>query len=363
MRSIRCASAIAIAAAAAMMASACGSSSSGSGAAASSSSSSGALNYKGVTLVYATPGAGSFQDAEITAWIEPFEKLTGVKIVTTVEDPAKLQAMVQAGNVSWDLTDSTPYFDAKNCGTIVQKISLTGVSGSFTPGSYTACGAPELYTSMMLMYNTKTYKTNPPTTWADFFDPQKYPGMRVMPDESYGGFFEMAETAAGTPSANLYPIDTNAALKEFDKIKSDSKVTPTGSLEQQLMLNDQADLAIVPSTRAYSILKAGGSNWKIAPAPTPNFYAINELAIPVGAPHSAIDQQFARFVAEPAQQTKICEIVGGCVPANKAATAPKLSGLAAYVNPAAYPSIIVNTAYWNANYARLIAAFENWATS
>jgi putative spermidine/putrescine transport system substrate-binding protein len=313
--------------------------------------------------VYATPGAGSYQDAEEEAWIEPFEKLTGVKIVTTVENPAKLQAMVQAGNVSWDLTDSTPYFDSKNCGTVVQKISLAGVSGSFTPGSYTACGAPELYTSMMLMYNTKTYKSDPPTTWADFFDPQKYPGMRVMPDESYGGFFEMAETAAGTAPAKLYPINTTTALQEFDKIKSDSKVTPTGSLEQQLMLNNQADLAIVPSTRAYSILKAGGSNWKIAPAPTPNFYAINELAIPVGAPHSAIDQQFARFTAQPAQQTKICEIVGGCVPANKAATAPKLSGIAAYVNPAAYPSIVVNTAYWNANYTRLIGAFENWATS
>lgn len=362
MRSIRQISMVAMAAAAAIVAAACSSSTPGSGSTSASASGT-ALNYKGVTLVYATPGAGAFQDAEEQAWIEPFEKLTGVKIVTTVENPAKLQAMVQAGNVSWDLTDSTPYFDSKNCGTVVQKVILTGVTGSFPPGSYTACGAPELYTSMMLMYNTKTYPTNPPTTWADFFDPQKYPGTRVMPDESYGGFFEMAETAAGMPPSKLYPIDTSVALQEFGKIKSDSKVTPTGSLEQQLMLNNQADLAIVPSTRAYSILKAGGSNWKIAPAPTPNFYGINELAIPVGAPHAAIDQQFARFTAEPAQQTKICEIVGGCVPVNKNAQAPKLSGIAAYVNPAAYPSIILNTAYWDANYTRLVASFEDWATS
>lgn len=348
---------------AAMLVSAC-SSSGGSGSGSASGNASGsALNYKGVTLVYATPGAGAFQNAEIAAWIQPFEKLTGVKIVTTVEDPPKLQAMVQAGNVSWDLTDSTPYFDSKNCGTIVQKIDLTGVAGSFTPGSYTACGAPELYTSMELMYNTKTYKSNPPTTWADFFDPQKYPGMRVMPDESYGGYFEIAETAAGVPESKLYPIDTNVALQQFDKIKSDSKVTPTGSLEQQLMLNNQADLAIVPSTRAYSILKAGGNYWKIAPAPTPNFYAINELAIPKGAPHADIAEQFARFTAQPAQQTKICELVGGCVPANKAAKAPTLTGIAAYVNPAAYPSIVVNTKYWNENYTRLVGLFENWSTS
>src|ERR1700749_629691 len=107
-----------------MIVAACSSSSSGSGSVSASASGS-ALNYKGVTLVYATPGAGAFQDAEVQAWIEPFEKLTGVKIVTTVENPAKLQAMVQAANVSWDLTDSTPYFDSKNCGTVVQKINLT----------------------------------------------------------------------------------------------------------------------------------------------------------------------------------------------------------------------------------------------
>jgi putative spermidine/putrescine transport system substrate-binding protein len=337
--------------------------SSGSSSSTSTTNTSSAGKYSGVTLVYATPGPGAYQNAEVNAWVKPFEKLTGVKFVLTEEDPAKLEAMVQAGDVSWNVTDSTPFFDTTNCGTIVQKINLSGVAGSFTPGSYSSCGAPQLYTAMMLMYNSKTYKSNPPTTWADFFDPTKYPGIRIMPDESYGGYFEMAETAAGVPASQLYPINTSLALKEFDKIKSDSKVTPTGSEEQQLMLNNQADLAIVPSTRAYSILNAGGSFWKIAPAPTPNFLGMNEFAIPKGAPDAAIAEQFVRFAVEPAQQTKMAELVGGTVPANKAAQAPHLSGLAAYVNPAAYPSISLNTTYWEQNYTHLITLFEDWATS
>jgi putative spermidine/putrescine transport system substrate-binding protein len=334
---------------------ACGSS--GGGAKASSSSDS------GVTLVYATPGPGAYQNAEVSAWVEPFEKKTGVKFTLTVEDPAKLTAMVQAGDVSLDVTDSTPYFDGQNCGTIVQKISLSGVAGSFRPGSYSQCGGPQLYTAMMLMYNSKTYKSNPPTTWADFFDPAKYPGIRVMPDEPYGGYFEIALTAAGVPPSKLYPLNTSLALKEFDKIKSDSKVTPTGSEEQQLMLNNQADLAIVPSTRAYSVLKAGGGFWKVAPAPTPNFVAMNEFAIPKGAPHAAIAEQFIKFALQPAQQTRMAELVGGTVPANTAAAKPAITGLAEVVDPAKYPSIAINSTYWTKNYNNLITLFENWSTS
>jgi putative spermidine/putrescine transport system substrate-binding protein len=357
MRSLRIVSGAAVTAAAFLLC-ACGSSGGG-----NSSSATSVNQDKGVTLVYATPGPGAFQDAEVNAWVKPFEAKTGVKFILTEEDTAKLTAMVKAGNVSWSVTDSTPFFDSQNCGTIVEKINLTGVSGSFTPGSHSSCGSPQIYTSMMLMYNSKTYKSNPPTTWADFFNPKKYPGIRVMPDESYGGYFEIALTAAGVPKDKLYPLNTNLALKEFDKIKGSSKVTPTGSLEQQLMLNNQADLAIVPSTRAYSVLKAGGTYWKIAPAPTPGFLGVNEFAIPKGAPHADIAQQFVRFAAEPAQQTKMAELVGGTEPTNKAAKKPALTGLAATVSPAAYPSITVNTQYWSQNYSRLTALFENWSTS
>jgi len=357
MRSLRILGAIGTAAATATLA-ACASSGG-----ASSSPAAGAKPDSGITLVYATPGPGAYQDAEVAAWVKPFEQMTGVKFVLTVENDAKLTAMVQAGNVSWSVTDSDPYFDTQNCGTIVQKINMAGVSGSFTPGSYSACGAPQLYSAMVLMYNSKTYKSNPPTTWADFFNPQEYPGIRVMPDEPYGGFFEAAETAAGVPQDKLYPINTTLALGEFNKIKSDSKVTPTGSEEQQLMLNNQADIAIVPSTRAYSVIKAGGSFWKIAPAPTPNFIGINEFAIPKGAPNANIAEQFVRFASEPAQQTKMAELVGGLLPANKAATTPKLTGLSAYVYPGNYPSIPVNSPYWAANDSRLTTLFENWSTS
>jgi putative spermidine/putrescine transport system substrate-binding protein len=314
-----------------------------------------------VTLVYATPGPGAYQDAEVGSYVKPFEQLTGAKVVLTEEDTAKLTAMVKAGNVSWDVTDSAPSFDRMHCNEIVQPINISGVSGAFPEGTISTCGRPSVVTGMILMYNDKTYKTNPPSTIADFFDPQKYPGNRVMPDEAYGGYFEYALLADGVSVQDLYPLDTTRALTQFDKIKSDSKVTPTGSQEQQLMLNDQADLAIVPSTRAYSVINAGGSNWKIMKTPMALF--TNEWAIPKGAPHLAAAEAFIKFASQPAQQQKFAELVGGLAPANTSVK-PTYTGLAAQVDPLAFsPAFTVSEDYWSKNYDHLINLFEEWSTS
>ena len=127
------------------------------------------------------------------------------------------------------------------------------------------------------------------------------------------------------------------------------------------MLNNQADLAIVPSTRAYSVLTSGGSYWKVAGAV--NFLGMNEFAIPKGAPHPNVAEAFVRFAAQPAQQTKMADYVGGVVPANKAAKAPTLTGVAKTVNPDEYPTSPVNTQYWSAHYNQLATLFNNFATS
>ncbi|MFL5755712.1 MAG: hypothetical protein ACJ77N_05375, partial [Chloroflexota bacterium] len=57
------------------------------------------------TLTFASYG-GAYQDAQTTAWIDPYMKATGIKIAQDQPtDYAKIQAMVQAGNVSWDIVD------------------------------------------------------------------------------------------------------------------------------------------------------------------------------------------------------------------------------------------------------------------
>src|SRR5882724_13069321 len=56
-----------------------------------------------VTLTYASYG-GALQKAEEPAWLEPFAKANpGVKVAYDITDYAKLKAMVESGNVTWDV--------------------------------------------------------------------------------------------------------------------------------------------------------------------------------------------------------------------------------------------------------------------
>ena len=57
-------------------------------------------------VVIATTG-GTYEKALRDAWFEPFTELTGIKVITVsgtdAEKRAKVAAMVQTGNVTWDL--------------------------------------------------------------------------------------------------------------------------------------------------------------------------------------------------------------------------------------------------------------------
>src|SRR5690606_28086804 len=57
------------------------------------------------TLVVVGQG-GSYQEAQRKAFFEPFTKETGIRIIDqSPSDPAKFQAMVESGNVEWDVVD------------------------------------------------------------------------------------------------------------------------------------------------------------------------------------------------------------------------------------------------------------------
>lgn len=62
----------------------------------------------GGNLVVASLG-GSYQEAQSKAFMQPFAQQAGVKVTeTAAEGVAKLKAMVESGNVEWDIVDLGP---------------------------------------------------------------------------------------------------------------------------------------------------------------------------------------------------------------------------------------------------------------
>ena len=161
--------------------------------------------------------------AQKVAYIEPFEK-SGTK-VTAVEyngEQAKIKAMVEAKNVTWDVVEVESPDLSRGCDEgLFETIdwSKVGNKADFQKAAVHECGVGTFVWSTVMAYDGDKLKTAP-TTWADFWDVKKFPGKRGLRKGARYNL-EFALMADGVPAdaAKLYPIDADRAFKKLDQIK------------------------------------------------------------------------------------------------------------------------------------------------
>ena len=83
-----------------------------------------------------------------------------------------------------------------------------------------------------------------PTSFADFFDTETFPGKRGAYDYVTGGLPEMALIADGVAPEALYPLDTDRAYKKMDTIKDDIVWWDTGAQSVQLTADGEVAMGM-----------------------------------------------------------------------------------------------------------------------
>lgn len=204
---------------------------------------------------------GSYEKAVIKAMVEPFEKKTGIKvIVTSYPDFAKVKAMVDTGNIEWDVVD------------IEDRMLTRGMKeGLFEPLDYSVIDKTDLlpeavhshavgieFWAGVLAYSKKKYPgENHPKNWADFWNVEKFPGVRGLFSGPYD-MLEIALLADGVSMDKLYPLDVERAFKSLDKIKPHVSVWWTkGAQPAQLLTDGEVDMVYAYSGRIANIIKDG----------------------------------------------------------------------------------------------------------
>ena len=283
---------------------ACGSSSSSSSTGSSSGpANAGSSEFKGQTLTMAAYG-GASQDALATAYAAPFEQQTGA---TVVQDPtfdyAKLDAMVKAGNVSWDVVEADPFATSAYCGTVFDEVNvnLSGINPDYVDKS-DKCGVPADVYSIVLMYNTKDFGKNPPKTWADFFNTKEFPGKRGVFDYVVGGALEAASLANGATPSTLYPMNVSSAIAKLNSIKLDIDFYDTLGQSEEQLLAGTVSMSMMWNTRAYAAVDAGAT---YAPAWDQNIQGWDSWAIPKGSQHVAAAEGLMKVIVEPQTQENL----------------------------------------------------------
>ncbi|GAA4560599.1 ABC transporter substrate-binding protein [Pseudonocardia xishanensis] len=272
---------------------------------------------------------------------------------------AKLTAMVQAGNPTWDVFYATPYTAMGKCDTLFEKIDYSRVdTAGLDRSQMSECGVPVINSSFLLVYNTAKYGANPPTSWADFYDTAKFPGNRGIMNYAKDAGMETALLADGVPGDRLYPMDYDRAFAKLDGIRSSLRFYDTGAQQTQALQSGEVDMMLAWPGRAYDAMKSGAP---LAVAWNQPLRYFDVVTIVKGAPHREQAYQLINSLIGRKNQEAIANRLP-YGPANTAAAASSDPQIAEFVDgPQSRGTTVVrDNAWWAANLDEATRRWTGW---
>jgi putative spermidine/putrescine transport system substrate-binding protein len=292
-----------------LVAAGCGGSSGDKGAETASSTTAGSAAAEVSGTVTFVDYGGDWQDTVTKAWLDPFaEANPGVKIQqVTTYDPAKLKAMVEAGNVSWDLVD-TAKSDPFDTAATLEKLDCTIVPcKDFAPETkFDGYRAPFYSFATVNAYNTKKTGGKAPEGWADFFDTNKFPGKRAIYKYANAGSVESALLADGVSPEQLYPLDLDRAIKKFESIRKDIIWYETGAQCADMVASGEVTMGQCWNGRMVAPAKAGkpvAIQWNQCIP----FYG--GLGIPKGSKNAAAAMQLIAYITSADRNAEVSKYI------------------------------------------------------
>jgi putative spermidine/putrescine transport system substrate-binding protein len=268
------------------------------------------LEGRGVVRI-CNPG-GAIAEAERKAMYEPFEKLTGIKVVEQSGSTiTKIKAQVDAKNIEWDVV-TTGRSNA---------MALLAKGDYFEPIDYSIIDAPGLpenfkqkstvtyfLLATIMSHRTDTFKKTP-VGWKDFWDTKNFPGPRNYMAGNAGLGVQLFPPliADGVPMDKIYPSDIPRAFRSLDKIKGDIVTYwTTGAQSAQLLADNETPLGISWNGRI-SPLRAQGLpvdiSWDGAQ------FLLDDYIIPKGSPNYANAMKYIAFALLPESQARFSMLI------------------------------------------------------
>ena len=310
---------------------------------------------------------GSFQEAQRKAFFEPFEKETGIKVIEAQwsGEYAKLKAMVETNNPSWDLVTAAE-------GSIVHRgiqegilapIDFTNLDTSlFLPAAHTPYSVGFDFYSTVISYNLLDYPagTPHPESWADFWDIKKFPGDRCLRKDPRTTL-EFALLADGVPMDSLYPLDLDRAFKSLDRIKDHVSVWWTsGHQPAQLLVDREVKLASAFNGRIWAA--ATTDSVPITVDWGQGALDLDTWIIPKGARNYEAAMALIRYTSRPEVQIRLTKYINYS-PTVKAAY-ENLDSATQAVLPTSPKNLsrqfVFNGDWWSRNEAQVIEKWNQW---
>lgn len=303
---------------------------------------------------------GTTQDAQKDAWAVPFSEKTGIKVLQDgPTDYGKLKAMVESGNVQWDVVDVEADFALRAAREgLLEPLDFNVIKRDrIDPRFVSDHGVGSFFFSFVLGYNERRLAGKQPQDWSALFDTAAYPGKRALYKWPSPGVLELALLADGVPADKLYPLDLDRAFKKLDTIKKDIVWWGGGAQSQQLLASGEVSLGQFWNGRIHALEQEGASvgvSWK------QNLVMADFLVIPKGAKNKDAAMKFLALASGAEGQAEFANLTA-YAPVNLDSVAQLDAELAPSL-PTAHEAdqVTLDFAYWAEHGNDIAARWNEW---
>jgi putative spermidine/putrescine transport system substrate-binding protein len=257
---------------------------------------------------------GAYTKSQVEAYQKPWMAKTGKTIISEDYNGglAEVKAQVEAGNVTWDIVDVELSDAVRGCDEglfeeIDASILPPGADGTpaeedFIEGAINDCAVANIVWSTIFAYD-KSVLADGPSSLADFFDLEKFPGKRGI-RKSPKANLEMALIADGVSHDEVYdvlstPEGVDQAFAKLDSIKDEVVWWEAGAQPPQLLADGEVVMTTAYNGRIFNAAIGEGQDFEIVW--DGQVLDFDLWAIPKGAPNMENALDFLVFSTETEQ--------------------------------------------------------------
>lgn len=250
---------------------------------------------------------GAVADASRAAWYAPFSEKTGVEIIEDNwnQEYARLRTQIETGNLVWDAVEIT--FNHMALGCEEGYLERIDWSQHLDPkdfeaaGGVTDCAVPIMSVVGGLVYDADVITGEPPQTWADFWNVEKWPGKRGLIFRPTA--LEIALLADGVPPDEVIEVlaaegGVDRAFAKLDELKPHIHWWKSGAESTQILAAKEVVMAYAWNGRVAVANERDKLNLKFAF--DGGFVLGNQyLAIMAGSPNKDLAVEFIVYASSP----------------------------------------------------------------
>ena len=294
---------------------------------------------------------------------------------------AKLRAMQEAGNVTWDLVDMVASDAILSCDEgLAIEIDHNAVLAPAPDGTpaledfgdlvVSPCFIPQIVYSTTFGYRKDKVGDTPPTSINDVFDLAKYPGKRSLEKKPVNNL-EWALLADGVPADKIYEVlgteeGVDQALAKLDTIKDEVIWWEKGAQTPQLLADGEVVMGSTYNGRLFSVIEEEKQpvgmmwDWQV--------YDLDGWVVPAGGKNEADVLEYLKFATDTQRLADQAKYISyGPARASSAPMVGKHESLGIDMAPHmptapdnASNTLLYNYEFWADNVDDLTEVFQAW---